>query len=327
MNMKVSAKGRKKIKVEEGEKLIAYQDTRGIWTIGVGHTSAAGEPTVKKGMRITATQSDEILARDLRDVEDVINSAVKVPLTQNQFDALTSLILNIGGTAFKKSTLLKKLNAKDYSGAADQFLVWKKAGKDTSILLARRKRERTIFMTADEAVTPVSTSKTDKITIEVVQRRLLELGYTEVGTPDGKLGKLTQTAIMAFRNEHDLPISGDIDQQLLDTLEDAEPRDLPRNNVTALTVRQNVPEVRSNFFAKVIAAVVAIPSAIGAFFDGVLSNLGVARGYIDNVKDYASDVPGWVWLGAAVAVSGGIYLIARHGEKKGVDAYQDGSRR
>jgi len=63
--MRTSVAGRAAIKRREGEKLSAYKDSVGIWTIGVGHTSAAGAPEVKAGMKITAAQSDEILARDL----------------------------------------------------------------------------------------------------------------------------------------------------------------------------------------------------------------------------------------------------------------------
>lgn len=327
--MRVSAKGRQKIKLEEGEKLTAYQDSRGIWTIGVGHTSAAGAPKVVKGLKITKAQSDEILARDLGDVEDCINTSVKVPLTQNQFDALASLILNIGEPAFKKSTLLKRLNAKDYAGAAEQFLVWKKAGKDTAILLKRRERERQLFLTMDAAplLVEMPKTKTDKITVEVVQKRLKELGYTEVGIPDGKLGKLTQTAILAFKNEHDLPISTDIDQGFLEALDDAEPRDLVRNAATPATVRANAPEVQSNFRVKIGAIVAGAVGAVGSFFDGILSNLGVARGYIDDIRDYAGDVPGWVWMLAIVGIAGGTYYVARRGEMKGVEAYQSGERR
>jgi len=329
--MHVSAKGRKFITKEEANKLTAYQDTRGIWTIGVGHTSAAGPPAVKKGMKITAAQSDAILAQDLGKTEDAINSSVKVPLTQNQFDALASLIHNIGVPAFKKSTLLKRLNAKDYAGAADQFLVWKKAGADTSILLKRRQRERSLFMTANSAapaaLVSVPQAMTGATTVRVVQERLKELGYTEVGNADGKLGKLTQTAILAFRNEHDLPVSSDIDQELLDALDDAQPRDLPRNDASAATVRAAAPEVASNWRLKIGAAIGAAIGSIGTFFDGILANLGIARGYIDNIRDYASDVPGWVWMLGVVGIAGGVYFVARHGEKKGVEAFQNGERR
>jgi hypothetical protein len=72
---------------------------------------------------------------------------VKVPLTQNQFDALVSLVYNIGQTAFSNSTLLKKLNAKDYQGAADQFLRWNKGGgKVMKGLVRRREAERALFL-------------------------------------------------------------------------------------------------------------------------------------------------------------------------------------
>lgn len=141
--MKTSPVGRKTIAVREGNILTAYKDTVGVWTVGVGHTSAAGPPTVKPGMKITAQESDDILSHDLVAVENDVNSAVKVPLTQNQFDALVSFVFNIGGTAFRKSTLLKKLNAHDINGAADQFLVWVKQKE----LTGRRKAERQQFLT------------------------------------------------------------------------------------------------------------------------------------------------------------------------------------
>jgi lysozyme len=145
--MRTSAAGRKAIAAREGNKLVAYKDTVGVWTIGVGHTSAAGAPTVTPGMRITADESDEILVRDLTAVEKDVNSAVSVPLSQNQFDALVSFVFNIGGGAFRKSTLLRKLNAKDYAGAAEQFLVWVKQKE----LTGRRKAERAQFLTPDAA--------------------------------------------------------------------------------------------------------------------------------------------------------------------------------
>jgi len=147
--MKTSANGRKEIALREGNILKTYKDSVGVLTIGVGHTSAAGLPKVTAGMTITAAESDEILSRDLGAVEKEIDKLVKVPLTQNQFDALVSLVFNIGGTAFKNSTLLRKLNAKDYAGAAEQFLVWSRAGNLKTLLLPRRKKERLQFLKAD----------------------------------------------------------------------------------------------------------------------------------------------------------------------------------
>lgn len=142
-----SAAGRKAITDREGNVLTAYQDSVGIWTIGVGHTSAAGLPKVAKGLKITAAESDEILSRDLKTFEAGVRAAVKVPLNQNEFDALVSLAFNIGVGAFSKSTLVKKLNAGDRAGAADQFLVWNKAGgKTLKGLTTRRQSERKQFL-------------------------------------------------------------------------------------------------------------------------------------------------------------------------------------
>ncbi|MCO5092680.1 lysozyme [Bosea sp. (in: a-proteobacteria)] len=148
--MKVSAAGRKAIASHEGVRLVAYPDpaTGGEpWTIGVGHTSAAGPPKVAKGMTITAAECDEILSRDLATFEVAVSKAVTAPLNQNQFDALVSLAFNIGAGAFAKSTLVKKLNARDYAGAADQFSVWNKAaGKVMKGLVTRRAAERALFL-------------------------------------------------------------------------------------------------------------------------------------------------------------------------------------
>lgn len=148
--MKVSASGRKAIAGHEGVRLNAYPDpaTGGEpWTIGVGHTSAAGAPKVSKGMTITEAECDEILSRDLATFEKAVSRLVTVPLNQNQFDALVSFTFNVGAGNLGKSTLLKKLNAGDYRGAADQFAVWNKAaGKVMSGLTRRRAEERALFL-------------------------------------------------------------------------------------------------------------------------------------------------------------------------------------
>jgi len=147
MSMKTSPSGRAAIARREGNKLKAYKDSVGVLTIGVGHTSAAGPPKVVSGMTITAQESDEILSRDLALFEKAVSSAVKVLLKQSEFDALVSLAFNIGAGAFSKSTLVRKLNAGDRAGAADQFLVWNKAGgKVLKGLASRRADERKQFL-------------------------------------------------------------------------------------------------------------------------------------------------------------------------------------
>ncbi|WP_145555706.1 lysozyme [Yersinia canariae] len=144
--MQISESGINKLKVEEGERLTGYEDSRGIPTVGVGHTGVVDGKPVAVGMVITKDKSTELLRSDLAWVEKSIATNVKAPLTQNQYDALCSLIFNIGPTAFANSTVLKRLNASDYKAAADAFLMWKKAGNDLNILLPRRQRERALFL-------------------------------------------------------------------------------------------------------------------------------------------------------------------------------------
>jgi lysozyme len=342
--MRTSAGGRKAIAQREGNKLTAYLDSVGILTIGVGHTSAAGPPEVRKGMKITAKQSDEILTRDLQGVEADVNRLVKVPLTQNQFDALVSLVFNIGGTAFRKSTLLKRLNTGDYAAAADQFRVWNKGtinGKKVAIkgLTTRRNAERAQFRAGDTKATPAppvadpADIYSDKTTVEIVQRKLSDLGYTEVGSRradgsfDGAMGTMTKAAILIFRNDNGLPPVDVIDRQLLDALDTAPKRKLARNDAPAEKVRENVPEVKSNWRLKIGALFGAGISAAGALFDGIVSNLGTARGYLNDFAEYIGGVPGWAKFGVLLIVAGGVYYVAQRGEKKGIEAFREGSRR
>lgn len=126
---------------EEGKRNKAYKDVKGLWTTGVGHLIRPGEQHL-----ITAVLTDEevkdLLKRDLEWCSEAVEGAVKVPLTQKQFDALYSLCFNIGGTAFKNSTVVRRLNTGDYRGAADAILMWNKP----AVLEKRRKRERELFL-------------------------------------------------------------------------------------------------------------------------------------------------------------------------------------
>lgn len=147
MSKSISKTGIDLISSFEGIRLNAYDDSVGVWTIGIGTTIYQNGVKVKKGDKCTQEQALEYLQHDLRSFEKTVNDSVKVPLSQNQFDALVSLAYNIGSGAFKNSTLLKKLNAKDYAGAADQFLVWNKGGgKVLKGLVRRRDAERALFL-------------------------------------------------------------------------------------------------------------------------------------------------------------------------------------
>jgi lysozyme len=140
--MRTSEKGRQFIKDRESLSLGVYKCPAGVWTIGYGHTG----PDVREGMRpITKATAEDLLTNDLVTPELAVRNYVTVPLTQGQFDALVSIIMNVGpGRADKPgkpgrdgiitlangkpSTLLRKLNEGDYKGAAQQFHAWNRSG-------------------------------------------------------------------------------------------------------------------------------------------------------------------------------------------------------
>ena len=126
---------------EEGARNKAYKDSKGLWTIGVGHLIKDNEKDLITA-NLTNDQVEDLLRKDLKWCSEAVESSVKVPLAQNQFDALYSLCFNIGGTAFKNSTVVKRINANDLKGAADAILMWNKP----AVLEGRRKRERELFL-------------------------------------------------------------------------------------------------------------------------------------------------------------------------------------
>lgn len=141
--MNLSPAGLSAIKQYESCRLTAYQDTGGVWTIGYGHTG----PEVHQGLVWTQDQADAALLRDTASAQAAVRGNVSVPLTQGQYDALTSLVMNIGTGAFARSTLLRLLNQGNYRGAADQFLRWNMDnGHVVPGLTNRRMAERKMFL-------------------------------------------------------------------------------------------------------------------------------------------------------------------------------------
>lgn len=124
-----------------------YKCPAGVWTIGIGFTRWQGKTVTALTKPITRVQAEYALERQLVGFQAELDSVVTAPLTSNQNDALLSLIFNIGASAFRKSTLLKKLNMLDYAGASNEFLRWNKAaGKELAGLTRRRKAERDLFL-------------------------------------------------------------------------------------------------------------------------------------------------------------------------------------
>lgn len=143
--MRTNKRGLDIIKEYEGLRLKSYKCPAGVWTIGYGSTAG-----VKKGMEITESEADQRLIVDLMVSEYAIERAVKPLLNDNQFSALASFVFNVGAGKFGQSTLLKKLNAGDVNGAADEFLKWNKGGgKVLPGLVKRRAAERDLFLSAE----------------------------------------------------------------------------------------------------------------------------------------------------------------------------------
>lgn len=145
--MQTSEKGIALIKQFEGCKLTAYQDSVGIWTIGYGWTQPVDGKPIRAGMTIKQETAERLLKTGLVSYESDVSRLVKVGVTQEQFDALVSFTYNLGARSLSTSTLLRKLNAGDYAGAADEFLRWNKAGgKVLNGLTRRREAERALFL-------------------------------------------------------------------------------------------------------------------------------------------------------------------------------------
>jgi len=139
-DVETSENGIELIKEFESRRLVAYQDSVGVWTIGYGHTKTAYE-----GRLIIKNTADRLLAEDLAEAEKYIDTMVTVPLTQNQFDALVSWTFNLGSGNLAESTLLEKLNQGLYNEVPDEIRRWNKAGGEVLDGLVRRREAEAIM--------------------------------------------------------------------------------------------------------------------------------------------------------------------------------------
>ena len=210
--MKISEKGLSMIERFEGCLLKASNKLDGVWTIGYGQTGRYYGKRVRRGMTTTKAEAHAWLRdHSIKTYEDAVTQAVKVPLNQNQFDALVSFAYNVGVGALKQSTALRKLNAGDYAGAADALTMWTKCnGKVLAGLVRRRKEERALFLTP---VTQPQTGNTDLLrkgdtgsAVKLLQHRLNLLGWQL--TEDGIWGVQTDSAVRGYQYRADLTVDG-----------------------------------------------------------------------------------------------------------------------
>ena len=210
--MRISEKGLAMIEKFEGCLLKASNKLDGVWTIGYGQTGRYYGKRVRRGMTTTKAEAHAWLRdHSIKTYEDAVTQAVKVPLNQNQFDALVSFTYNVGVGALKQSTALRKLNAGDYAGAADALTMWMKCkGKVLAGLVRRRKEERALFLTP---VTQTNTGNTDLLRkgdrgddVKLLQHRLNLVGSQL--TEDGIWGVKTDQAVRNYQYKAGLTVDG-----------------------------------------------------------------------------------------------------------------------
>lgn len=213
--MRLGPHGEKLIKEGEGLVLYTYDDAnpgkpflrgkpKGELTIGYGHTSAAGEPTVKPGMKITKAEAEAIFKRDIQKYVNDVNRLVTVELTQNQFDALVSFHYNTG--ALGKSTLLKKVNAGQFSQVPAEFMKWvNDNGRMVPGLVNRRRAEVAMWRGLEsDNIAPASTKVDTPQPAKPITKSKIANASVGVGIAGGlEVANQFSTAVSTASAAHD----------------------------------------------------------------------------------------------------------------------------
>lgn len=167
------------LKKEEGVRDVVYKDSVGKDTVGIGHLVIPAD-ALKFGDKISSDKINELAKKDLQTAANSVNSSIKVPLNQNQFDALVSLVYNIGIGAFQRSTLVKYINAgNSQQDITNAWLAWKNAG-GKPILLNRRQREVDLYFYKSIADSTIEFAKKKPLITIVITTVLLVSVYVLV---------------------------------------------------------------------------------------------------------------------------------------------------
>ncbi len=195
--MKASPRGIAFIAAHEGVVTKAYRDVAGVWTIGIGHTAAAGAPKPVAGMTITRDEAFAILARDLPAYERRTEVALGA-VAQTVFDGAVSFDFNTGAIA--RASWAKAYRAGNLAAARSGLMDWTRAGgRQIAGLVRRREAEaRLIFEGTYRTIAPAA--RVDPAVL-AYQKQLAALGFYR-GALDGVRGPVTKAAVVAYQKSH-----------------------------------------------------------------------------------------------------------------------------
>ena len=226
-SLKTSQNGLEFIARWEGCVLKPYKDIAGLRTIGIGHLIKPGE-VFPDGVEITKEKAYEILAADVKLCEDSIKSRIKVPLNQNQFDALVSFGFNCGTGVYALSSACKALNNGDYASVPAKLLDWSRARINGVLqvnkgLYNRRLSEGQLFSKDPNEVAVPMVAWT-KQSLTEAQTKLAKLGLYTIKV-DGLWGPSTSAALTKFATDKKIDLGPDpkkqVPQVLLESLKTA----------------------------------------------------------------------------------------------------------
>jgi lysozyme len=204
--MKTSPSGVAFIAAHEGIATKAYRDAGGVWTIGAGHTAAAGPPTPKSGMTMTREEALALLAKDLPAYEQAVETALG-GIAAPAFDGAVSFHYNTG--AIDRASWVGQYRGGDLAAAEDSLKSWTKAGGKVLRGLVRRRAEEAdlIFRSRypDALAGDGGAAAADADDIASLRDALAKLGYLDAA--DAEEGA-TVEAVKRFQAEHGLVVDG-----------------------------------------------------------------------------------------------------------------------